>query len=101
MPGSWSTPFSEIITRKIGVVDIISLVRLTLLSVGSQEAKHSLYKHPHLGTPVGTHTQACEYPRNTVTHTQGPTFVCTHMHTGTDAQTGQGWCLRLSAVPSE
>lgn len=55
MPGSCSIPFSEIRTRKLGVVDIISLVRLTLLSVGSQEAKHSLYKHAHLGTPVGPH----------------------------------------------
>ena len=78
LPGSCFIPFSEIRTRKISVVDIISLVRLTLLSVDSQEAKHSLYKHAHLGTPVGTHTQAREYPRNTVTHTEGPTFVCTH-----------------------
>ena len=53
------------------------MVRLTLLP-GAARRPNTAYTSMHIWVPLWAHTQAREYPRNTVTHTEGPTFVSSH-----------------------
>lgn len=55
LPGSWSIPFSEIRTRKIGVVDLISLVRLPFC-LWAARRPNTAYISMHIWVPLWAHT---------------------------------------------